>query len=80
MRVDVEAVAAEEADQGDAQALGRLDREVRWRGDRGEDRDARDRRLLDELEARPAGDEHDPVVERQPPARTWPPTSLSSAL
>ena len=65
VRVDVEAVAAQEADQRHAEALGGLDGEVGRGGDRGEDRDAGDRRLLDQLEARPAGHEHDPVVERQ---------------
>ena len=41
--VDVEAVAAEEADQGLAEALGGLDRQVRRRGHGAHDRDARRR-------------------------------------
>ncbi len=52
-------------DERHAQALGGLHREVARGGDGGEDRDAGDGRLLDELEAGPARDQHDPVVERQ---------------
>ena len=65
VRVDVEPVAAQEPDERHAQAVRGLDREVRRRAHRGEDRDAGDRRLLHELEARPAAHEDDPVVERQ---------------
>ena len=62
--VDVEAVAAQEADERHAEPVGCLDREVRRGRDRGDDRDAGDRRLLDDLEADPAADHQDPVVER----------------
>ena len=65
MGVDVEAVAAQEPDERDAQAVRGRDREVGRRGDRAEDRDADDGGLLDDLEADPARDHHDPVVERQ---------------
>ena len=64
-RVDVEAVAAQEAHQGHAQPLRGLHGEVARGGDGGEQRDARDGRLLDELEAGPARDQQHPVVERQ---------------
>ena len=64
-RVDVEAVAAQEAHQGHAQPLRGLHGEVARGGDGGEQRDARDGGLLDELEAGPARDQQHPVVQRQ---------------
>ena len=54
MGVDVGALAAHEADEGLAEAIGRVDREARRRRDRAHDRDAGDRRLLHDLEADPA--------------------------
>ena len=62
--VDVEAVAAQEADERHAEPVRGLDREVRRSRDRGDDRDAGDGRLLDDLEADPAADHEDPAVER----------------
>ena len=52
--VDVEAVAAQEADERHAEPLGGLDGEVRRRRHGADDRDAGDGRLLDDLEADPA--------------------------
>jgi hypothetical protein len=62
--VDVEAVAAEESDERDAEPVGGLDGEVGRRRDGTDDRDAGDRRLLDDLEAHPTADHQDPVVKR----------------
>src|SRR2546428_10128776 len=64
-RVDVEAVAAEEADEGHPKPPPDLDREVRGRGHGAQDREAGDGRLLCDLERDPARHEQDPVVQWQ---------------
>ncbi len=78
--VDVEAVAAQEADECHPEPIGGLDREVGRRRHGADDRDAGDGRLLDDLEAHPPADHQDPLVEGIAFARTCDPTSLSSAL
>jgi 16S rRNA (adenine(1408)-N(1))-methyltransferase len=62
--VDIEAVAAEEAHEGHAEALGRVDREVGRSRDRRQNGHAGHGGLLDDLEAHPAAHEHDAIVER----------------
>ena len=65
MGVDVEARPAHEADQRLAEPLRGIDREVRRRRDRGEDRNAGDGGLLHDLEAHPAADEEDSIAQRE---------------
>src|SRR6516164_11329690 len=50
--VDVEAAAARKPDERDAGGDGQVDREARWRGDGGDEWNAGDGRLLDDLERR----------------------------
>ena len=80
MRVDVEAAAADEADQRDAGFLGQLDRQARRRRHRGDERHAGQPRLLQDLERRAAADEQQQVAGRQPPASSRRPMILSTAL
>ena len=61
--VDVEAFGPDEAEQGHAVLAGQLDGQARRRADGRQHRDAGDRRLLHQLEARPAADQQDGVVE-----------------
>src|SRR5690242_11010975 len=67
VRVDVAAIVADEADERLAEAFGGLDREARRRRYRAEDRDARDRGLLDELEAQPSRNHEHALGQRQSP-------------
>ena len=65
VRVDVEAPAAQEADERHAEPLRAASTaRARRRRDRAEHRDAGDGGLLDELEARAAGHQRDPDVPR----------------
>lgn len=74
--VDVEGVAAEEADERHPDPLGRLDGQVGWGRDRRDERDPGDRGLLDDLEADPTGYEEQPAVQRQLPGQGGRPDQL----
>src|SRR5689334_18770707 len=63
--VDVEAIAAEEADDRLPEAFRRAHREARRRGHRAQHRHAGNGRLLHELEAHASRDKHDALRERQ---------------
>src|SRR6185295_20278917 len=65
--VDVEALAAQQAYQGDADAPRELDRQTARRGHRADDRHPRRERLLEDLVARPAAHEDDPLAPGQLP-------------
>src|SRR5690348_12529163 len=75
-RVDVEPVAAEEADEGHAQPPPDLDRQVRRRGHGAQDREPGDGRLLRDLERDPTRHEQDPVVQWQAPGQELGPDEL----
>ena len=64
MGVDVGTVVTQEADQRDAQTLGGLHRDTRWRSNGGHDRNAGDGGLLHELETGAPRDERDHVMQR----------------
>jgi len=64
-RVDVEPVAAQEADEGDAELARQVHGQAAGRGDRADDGHARHHALLQDLEARPAADHHDVPAEGQ---------------
>src|SRR5919197_5480648 len=64
VRVDVEAVAPQEADERLTEVLGGLDGQVGRRGNGGNDRDAGNRGLLHDLETHPTADHEHPIVER----------------
>ena len=70
--VDVHAAAADEAAERDPAVGGQVDGEARRRADRDEERAARDRSLLDELEREPAAHAEQPSRERQPVRRRTP--------
>ena len=74
--VDVAPAAADEAAERDAAVGGELDREARRRADRDEDRTARDRRLLHELEREPAAHAEHVLGERQQPVEERPADDL----
>ena len=76
MRVDVEAAAADEADQRDAGFLGQLDRQARRRRHRGDERHAGQPRLLQDLERGAAADEQQRVAGRQPAGQQPPADDL----
>src|SRR5262245_48205747 len=61
--VGVEVIGADEAEQGEPVLAGQLHGQAGGGADGGEDRDSRHRRLLHQLEAGPAADEQDPVVQ-----------------
>src|ERR1700690_4231589 len=63
MRVHVEALAAQEADEGEPRRLGEIHREARGRRHGGHESDAGESRLLGDLEAEPSRNEED--------RRTW---------
>src|SRR5439155_6720044 len=68
-RVDVEASSTDEAAESDSAVRGELDRQARRRADGGEQRAARDRSFLHELERQPAADaEHELRKGQQPRA------------
>ena len=66
MRVDVEALAAEEAAERDAGLLREIDRQARRRRDGGNQRHAGQQRFLHQLERRAARDQQDRRIERMP--------------
>ncbi len=59
MSIDVEALAAQEADESESGFFGEIDREAGGRRHGGHDRDAGERSLLGDLEAEPARGEKD---------------------
>ena len=79
-RVDVHRAAAGEAGQRHPAVLGQRDRERRGRADADEDRRARHRGLLDELERQPPAHAQDVRVQRQQPVESARPITLSIAL
>src|SRR4029077_17873294 len=74
--VDVEPVAAQEAYQSEAEALGQLDRQAARRRDGADDRHPGDQALLEDLIARPAADQDDVAVEREEPLAERPADQL----
>src|SRR5215469_9775381 len=64
-RVDVEALAAHEAEERDARLSRRLDGEAGRRAHRGDDREAGQGGLLEELEAGATAQHEDTVAQRQ---------------
>ena len=81
-RVDVDPAIAREAREGEVAVVGEADREARGgRADADEDRRARDRRLLDELEGEPAATRRDGCgCSGSMPSSSAYPITLSSAL
>src|SRR5690349_23330788 len=63
--VDIEAGAAEEADQGLVEATGEIDGEGAGGGDGADDGDAGNDGFLHDFEAAPAGDHENGVAQRE---------------
>ena len=76
----VEALVAQEADERQAEAARRVDREAGGRADGAEHRDAGHRGLLHELEGGAARDQRDGAAERRRAGEQRLPMTLSSAL
>ena len=64
MRVHVEAVVAHESEETLIALLGKIDRQTAGSANGGDDCNARRKRLLQDLKARPAADLQNVLIER----------------
>ncbi len=70
VREDFEILAPRDCDEGDPAGFRKADPGRRWGGHGGDDRRPEPRRLLDELDRDPAGQQHDAMRGHVPaPAR-----------